>query len=255
MPKQSPWLYPFKTPFRLKPNILRDISLEALLAICLFLSSLLFLYLLVHLIILQKENWVDLQAFLFLKPFLSPAHTRIAVAFTFFGTGTFLIPNYIVIAAYCIRKKRAQYARMVSTVVLSNLVLGWLLKEVFHRPRPLYPLIGGAGGYSFPSGHALGGFVFSLIVLYLIWQTQKKTLIKWIASLIMAAFGILIGLSRIYLHVHYATDVIGSLLITLIWCSGFYIFFRVIYINRTQGKDLLYYPDTNMVTENFNLRS
>ena len=191
-----------------------------------FVASILLFYFLVHSVIPEKKDIIDISAFHFFSTFISPAHTRMAIMITFFGTGSFLIPSYMLIAFYLLSKKCVKYAIMVSVMAISGLLLGWLLKEMFHRSRPLNPLIGGAGGYSFPSGHALGGFIFSGVLLCLVRRTKMNICLKWILSLSIVTFGIMIGLSRIYLHVHYTTDVIGSLFVTFIWFSLFYIFFR-----------------------------
>ena len=117
--------------------------------------------------------------------------------------------------------------------------------------RPPYPLVTGAGGYSFPSGHALGGFIFTGVIIYLIWKTSKKIHIKCIMSILFAAFGFLIGLSRIYLHVHYATDVAGSLLVALTWLSMTYLCFRIIYkdsLHETIGQS---FSDPDIPAVNF----
>jgi undecaprenyl-diphosphatase len=143
---------------------------------------------------------------------------------------------------------------MVSTMVVSSLFLGWILKTTFHRIRPQFPLIGGAGGYSFPSGHALGGFIFSGVLLFLVWNTQKKYSLKWINSVFISVFGISIGLSRIYLHVHYATDVIGSLFVTLAWFSLSYIFFRFIYKQELHKRKELS-EDSSTISGNFHFNN
>lgn len=253
MLKQTLESVPFGISCKKKKHLGKNISLEILLALCLFLLSLFFLGLLIQLISLHNQNQIDARAFLVLKPLVSLRDTRVAMGITFLGTGSFLVPVYALIVAYCVRKKQAKYATMVLMIALSSLILGWLLKAIFHRPRPLYPLVSGAGGYSFPSGHALGGFIFSLTVLYLVWQTQKPLYLKWICSLVIIAFGTLVGLSRICLHVHYATDVLGSLFITLVWCPIFYVFFQFYYMNKIRKGSLLYDPDADGIAQSFNL--
>lgn len=253
MLKKTLQLIPFRISCKKKASSGKYISLEILLAFSLFLLSLFCLYLLIQLISLQRQNQIDARTFLALKPLVSLRDTRIAMGITFLGTGSFLVPMYALIVIYCVRKKQAKYARMVLVIALSSLILGWLLKAIFHRPRPLYPLVSGAGGYSFPSGHALGGFIFSLTVLYLVWQTQKPLYLKWICSLVIIAFGALVGLSRIYLHVHYATDVLGSLFITLAWCPIFYVFFQFYHMNKIRKDSLLYDPDADSIAQKFSL--
>lgn len=208
---------------------LKDFSIELLVVAGFFLTSLWLFYFLVHLVILGKGDFIDASAFRLFDHYISPVHTRLAISVTFFGTGSFLIPSYLLIVTFFIRKNCLKYALMVSVMAVSSLLLGWLLKELFHRPRPLHPLISGAGGYSFPSGHALGGFVFSGVILCLVWLTKRNTWIKTVLSIPIVLFGFMIGLSRIYLHVHYATDVMGSLFATFIWFSIFYILYCLIY--------------------------
>ena len=122
-------------------------------------------------------------------------------------------------------------------MVISSLLLGWFLKPTFHRIRPPYPLISGAGGYSFPSGHALGGFIFTGVLIYLVWKTRKKIQLKCILSILLTTYGMLVGLSRVYLHVHYATDIAGSFLIALAWLSLTYLCFRIIYKHTLHEKN------------------
>jgi undecaprenyl-diphosphatase len=209
---------------------------EDIIGIILLVFSSLSLYFLVHFILPEKENFIDNGSFLFFRPFISPVFTEIAKMVTFFGTGTFLVPSYLLIIVYLTRNNYTKLALITATIAVSSLLLGWLLKDIFHRLRPQHHLVSGAGGYSFPSGHALGGFIFTGLLIYLIWQTRKSYYIKWIFSIIAFALGTLIGLSRIYLHVHYATDVLGSLFIALSWLSLMYILFRLLYQHELHGR-------------------
>jgi undecaprenyl-diphosphatase len=75
----------------------------------------------------------------------------------------------------------------------------------------------------------LGGFIFSGIVLYLVWKMKFNYFVKWLCSILVTLLGIGIGMSRIYLHVHYTTDVLGSFLIAIWWLSLIHILFRILY--------------------------
>jgi undecaprenyl-diphosphatase len=232
-------------------NTVNEFLLELLVAFSLLIISLLLIYFLIHFVIPEKKNIIDNSAFLLFKPIISPAHTRIARFVTFFGTGTFLIPCYLFIVFYMVKRRFLKYVMMISTMVVSSLLLGWLLKAVFHRSRPPYPLVGGAGGYSFPSGHALGGFIFCGILLFLVWKTLNNYYIKWLLSSFITFFGICIGLSRIYLHVHYATDILGSFFVTLAWFCLSYIFFRIIYKHEMFDSIELYEAETDFESGNY----
>ncbi len=226
---------------------------EDFIAIAILILSALSLYFLIHYILWEKENIVDYMGFLFFKPLISSTSTKIANLVTFFGTGTFLVPSYLLIIVFLIRNNRSKSAMMISAVAVSGLLLGWILKDIFHRSRPLHHLVSGAGGYSFPSGHAFGGFIFTGILLYLIWQSGKSFPLKWLLSVLIFCFGMLIGLSRIYLHVHYTTDVLGSLLMATLWLSFMHIFFRVLYQHNFNLKSANKIANADYYGSDYNL--
>jgi len=158
-----------------------------------------------------KLNPVDRYFFLVCNYFTIHFAVPIALFISLFGTAVFLIPAYILIVHFLIKTGREKYAVLVITTATTSLLSGWLLKYIFRRHRPPMPLVQGAGWYSFPSGHALGAFTFSGICIFLLWQSQIRRSRKRSLSFLFFAFGSAIGLSRIYLHVHYATDVIGAM--------------------------------------------
>jgi len=89
--------------------------------------------------------------------------------------------------------------------------LGQVLKHLFARPRPqLFPWLTGAGGWSFPSGHTLNAVVLGGLLVWLIgWRLsgwRRAALGVW-----AGLWAALIGLSRVYLGVHYPSDVLASL--------------------------------------------
>jgi undecaprenyl-diphosphatase len=219
-----------------KYTLKKVLATEYIVLFSLIVISLLFFYSLIHSVIPEKQNIIDKEAFRYFHPLISDNHTRFASFITFFGTGTFLIPSYMFILFYLIRLNYHKYALMVLTMVLSSLFLGWLLKPTFHRVRPPYPLVSGAGGYSFPSGHALGGFIFAGVLICLVWKSRKSVVVKCILSLLLICFGMLIALSRVYLHVHYATDIAGSFFVALAWLSMTYLFFRILYNHSLHEK-------------------
>ena len=179
-------------------------------------------------IVVEKKDLFDSKAFQALNIYTSISHTKIALFITFFGTGNFLIPAYLLTILYLVRRKRKKYAIMIAVIAIVSMLLGFALKEIFRRSRPGLVFLEHAGGYSFPSGHSMGGFTFSGIMIYMIWKTTMKRYMKWIFSVLLFVFALLIGLSRIYLHVHFASDVIGSFFVTLIWLSFSFISLQLI---------------------------
>ena len=187
-------------------------------------------YMLIHFVIPEKDNLIDNLSFYYVRTWITSTNTKLAIFISYFGSGLFLLPAYIFIICLLTVKGRKTYAVFVFTVSVSGLLLGLVLKEFFQRPRPLHKMIG-AGGYSFPSGHSLGGFIFCMLVIFLIWKLKTGRLNKYFLYFISAVFGILIGLSRVYLHVHYATDVLGSLFVAAGWFALIYVLFILVYRN------------------------
>jgi undecaprenyl-diphosphatase len=120
---------------------------------------------------------------------------------------------------YYSKQQKKKEAILIGVVALISVLSIFLLKDLFHRHRPPSPLIPGVNGYSFPSGHSLSGFTFSGIMIYLISKSTIQPYKKWIYAILLFLFAVLIGMSRIYLRVHYPSDVIGGLLVTTVWLA------------------------------------
>ena len=207
-----------------------EVYIEFFVVLFSFIAATGLFYMLIHFVISAKENLIDSLCFYYVRPWITTSNTKLAIFVSYFGSGLFLLPAYIYIISLLAVRGYKTYAIFVFTVSVSGLLLGLVLKELFQRPRPLHKIVG-AGGYSFPSGHSLGGFIFCLLVIFLIWKLKKGRLNKYFLYFISAVFGILIGLSRIYLHVHYATDILGSFFVAAGWFALIYVLFILVYGN------------------------
>ena len=114
--------------------------------------------------------------------------------------------------------------------ILSNLViitiLNQLFKFIFERPRPTEYRIITETGYSFPSGHSMVSMAFYGFIIYLIYKKVNNKYIKWLVISILSLLIVSIGISRIYLGVHYTSDVLAGFLIS--------ISYLIIYIKYTK---------------------
>jgi undecaprenyl-diphosphatase len=138
--------------------------------------------------------------------------------FTFLGTHKFLIPaNLVLIFYFLFARHQNWFSIRVITIALSSLVLMFLLKYLFQRKRPLSPLLKAAKGLSFPSGHAIMSVTFYGLLLHILWNTVQTDLLKWFLAILLLVFILLIGYSRIYLRVHYASDVLSGFIIGFLW--------------------------------------
>lgn len=212
-------------PEQTKTRWVRVFSADLLIAAVLCLLSVFLFAFIVHEVLLEQEDGLDMAAFRFFDSHTTPANTNIALVITFLGGGTFLFPAYVLIILFLIKRKRKKYAAMIGAIATVSFLLGATLKNIFQRNRPLLPHLDEASGYSFPSGHSLAAFTFSGIVIAVVWLTKMSKAAKTTYTILLFLLACCIGMSRIYLHVHYASDVIGGFCITLIWLSICFIYF------------------------------
>ena len=143
---------------------------------------------------------------------ISDFATPIAKFITNFGGAIFLITLTIVLLVLIKNKK-------IGISIFSNLVivtiLNQLLKAILQRPRPTEYRIVEETGYSFPSGHSMVSMAFYGYLIYLIYKYVKNNYIKWISIVLLSILVCSIGISRIYLGVHYTSDVLGGFLISM----------------------------------------
>lgn len=125
-----------------------------------------------------------------------------------FWVGTFVVITFVLLRK---RKQRELLIGAMALEVISNL----LLKNFFRRERPGFPPLVEASGYSFPSGHMMASTTLALLLISFIWETKWRKSIKIVLTILLLCYSLLIGLSRIYLGVHYTSDVIGGFCISL----------------------------------------
>jgi membrane-associated phospholipid phosphatase len=187
------------------------VSVELLILFIAFFISLVLLIVVIRKIFFVRQDAVDYRVFDYLMQFISPAHTALMKFFTIFGSPLFLIPAYLILISYYffIRKKKWYSIKML-TIASCNLLLLFGLKLFFDRPRPLIPLLKKVPGLSFPSGHAFMSLTFFGIIIYIIYRDVANKWLKWISIVGLLIMIFMVGLSRVYLRVHYASDVIGG---------------------------------------------
>ena len=124
---------------------------------------------------------------------------------TFFAALPFLLPASIVVPLLLRRAGYQREARELVLAMLGSILLNQLLKTYFNRPRPSNALLQ-TWGLSFPSGHAMLGVTFYGCLAWLLARHLGQR--RWAVPLLLWAG--LIGITRVYLHAHYATDVLAG---------------------------------------------
>lgn len=99
--------------------------------------------------------------------------------------------------------------------LISITILNQALKFILHRPRPTDFRIIEESGYSFPSGHSMASMAFYGFLIYLIYKKINNKYLKWGLICFLSILILFIGISRIYLGVHYTSDVLAGFLISI----------------------------------------
>jgi len=167
---------------------------------------------------IRKHKTIDMMIFDKIKPGVNTVNNKIMLFITFLGKHQFLIPaNLILIFYFLLITNQNWFSIRVITIAISSLVLMLLLKQLFQRKRPLSPLLKAAKGLSFPSGHAIMAVTFYGLLIYILQHIIVTDWLKYLLTVLVIALIILIGFSRVYLRVHYASDVLGGFIIGLLW--------------------------------------
>lgn len=182
-------------------------------------SFFMLLILFIILIILIKTNNTlnfDMAVYKFIATnIISEKITPVVKVITNLGGVLYFI--FIAIGSLIIVKNRKIGLAVSLSIGLSALV-NFILKNIIQRTRPLeeFRLIK-ESGFSFPSGHSITSMVFYGFLIYLVSEFVKNKKVKYVLTILFSILIVLIGLSRVYLGVHYITDVLGGFTLGLIF--------------------------------------
>ena len=135
----------------------------------------------------------------------------------------------IVMVLYLLGSKSKKNVQFFLALILLNTVANFVLKQFFVRSRPYYEKLVSASGFSFPSGHTMASCMCYGLFIYFLWQTNIKKIWKVIGTLFFLFIILSVSLSRVYLGVHYASDVLGGFLVSL-----FFLFFSIFFLKTTK---------------------
>ena len=182
----------------------------------------------------------DIVGYKLVSTFLiSDFATPIAKFITNFGGAIFIIILTVVLFVLIKNKK-------IGISIISNLVIitaiNQILKRIVQRPRPTEYRIIEETGYSFPSGHSMVSMAFYGYLIYLIYKYVKNKYLKWISIILLSILICSIGISRIYLGVHYTSDVLGGFFIS--------ISYLIIYISAVNKFFIERWIEVNKIIKN-----
>ena len=167
---------------------------------------------------LRRHRKLDDKVFAFLRRHESDTNNKLMSAVTVLAGHNFLVPaNLSLIAFFLYVRRRSWFFIRIAAIAMSSLLLMFLLKSIFKRKRPRDPLFHQVKGLSFPSGHSIFAVTFYGLMIYITNHSIHGRAAK--IAIITGFIGLIniIGLSRVWLRVHYASDVLAGFAIGSTW--------------------------------------
>lgn len=173
----------------------------------------------------------------FVRNPLSETKTTFFKSLTFFGNTTTVMTLIALTICYLFIKK--YYSELLWVIFTSafGAILNYLIKFVYQRPRPSIEHLVDASHYSFPSGHSMASLIFYGSLIVLVHLLIKNKSLQTILSAGLFLLILLIGISRVYVGVHYPTDIIGGFLLGgAVLLASIPLFTRIRFIWRFKNK-------------------
>lgn len=163
--------------------------------------------------IFRNEIWeFDNQIYKYISKFISDPVTLIFKIITNCSSAVFVLILTMLIVFI---PKDKRYGKYITINLIIVTLLNQILKYIIQRPRPTEFRIINESGYSFPSGHSMVSMAFYGFIIYLVYHNVENKKVKWFLCTILTMLIPLIGISRIYLGVHYTSDVIGGFCLSM----------------------------------------
>lgn len=139
---------------------------------------------------------------------VSVSMTAIMKMITTLGSSIVIVAGLISVAILIKDKK---YFKIFVFATLLGSIINNILKLIFHRPRPSNTMVLTAEStYSFPSGHSMISMIFYGLIIYYVRKFVKKKWLRNLLTVILSVVILAVGITRIYLGVHYVTDVLAA---------------------------------------------
>jgi membrane-associated phospholipid phosphatase len=149
----------------------------------------------------------------------TPTLDHFFVLMTRLGYSWGVVPLDVILLLLFVLLRRFRDALFFGLAVIGSGVLNIVAKNHFARMRPdLWLSITPETTYSFPSGHAMGSATLGVAVILLCWPTRWR----WPVTIVSLIFVLLVGVSRVYLGVHYPSDILAGWTAAIAWTFGMY---------------------------------
>ncbi len=171
-------------------------------------------------VIWRQSHYMDFYIINLAQSLRLPVIDGVMLFFTYLGNWQVVLAEVVLICIFYAEKKRWDYILAVLFAVGGGEVLVWLIKHLIQRPRPfLIDDLIYEKSFSFPSGHAFIAIAFYGLLTYFLVSAAKNRLLKKLMIAACAFLSLTIGISRIYLGVHWPTDVLAGFALGAIWLA------------------------------------
>lgn len=187
----------------------------------LFCVSLISFFTILILVLVKKELLIDYHSYKFASSFISDNLTKILRVITICGSAKFLIGVTVGVVIVFLIKKEYRLALYTILNILWAHLINTFIKYIIRRNRPVGHRLVEEKGFSFPSGHSMVSFAVYTFIIYLVYRNIKNKALKITLIILLSLLIFLIGFSRIYLGVHYTSDVLAGYLISFTYINMF----------------------------------
>ena len=205
-------------------NIINYIN-ENKKTIILVISSFLFIWI-TYAIFNDKITELDNRIHSYILGIRNDSLTNILILITNISSAYALIVLSVILLASMKNKKTPL---LISLNLICAFITNQTAKLIFTRPRPFGINLIEESGFSYPSGHAMVSMSYFGFIAYLLYKNQKNKFTKTILIITIFLTIITIGFSRIYLGVHYLSDVIGGFLLSIVYLI---IYIKITKVNK-----------------------
>lgn len=157
----------------------------------------------------------------------SPIFTKIMIFITNIGSQKIMIILFLLTFGILIYRKKWYYSLLLTFSMLGGLILEILFKNIMMRARPTNSLIE-VTGYSFPSGHSAMAIIYFSVIIYSFKEEIKNKNIRYLFIVANVSLFLLVGFSRLYLNVHWFSDIVGGFTIGLFWMTFLVLLFKTV---------------------------
>lgn len=201
--------------------------------IILFICLLMFIAILED--VFEKEIMkLDILGYGLISNIISDNITPIAILITNFG-GAITLIGLTIIFLLVMKNKKMSFSILLNLVIVTFLNI--FLKNIIQRPRPDDFRLINETGYSFPSGHSMISMAYYGYLIYLIFKFVKNKKLKTFFITFLCILILTIGLSRIYLGVHYTSDVIAGFVLSVSYLIIYTSIIKKYIIEREEEND------------------